>query len=117
MPNAPSSGSYATNVSTYTLEYSREDTQSFLDSMFATQTRGYAGDANSLTTVDSQYGVCLACGLVERRRQAAGLARSSACETCFSRYCYDAGPTSTSMLAQLRTKGDAVYSQDSIMHP
>lgn len=117
LPNAPSGGSYNTNVSTYTLEYSREDTTSFLESMYTTMTRGYAGNANDLSARDQQYGTCLACGMVERRRQAAGLARSQACETCFSRYCYDAGPFSMSMLAEFKQEHNVVYNQDDILHP
>lgn len=97
IPNRPAASGYQTNVSTYTLEYSRKDTQSFLDSIFKTQTLGY--NAAGSGQADSQYGVCLACAIVERRRQKAGLARTQQCDTCMSRYCYDAGPSNRSSVA------------------
>ena len=88
LPNSPLNGSYLTNVSTYTLGYSRADTQSFLNSMWTTQTRGYPESGQA---ADSNWGACFACGLVERRRQYQNMTRSSTCETCLTRYCYNAG--------------------------
>jgi lysophospholipase len=117
LPNSPLGevGGYYTNVSTYTLEYSREDTQSFLNSMWGAQTRGYPQNG---AATDDQFKTCLSCGLLERRRQAAGLSRSSACEQCFSRYCYDAAPADGgSMAAAFAAIPNAVYNQDDIMHP
>lgn len=90
MANAPSGSAYSTNTTTFTLEYSREDTQSFLNSVYDVTTRGFM---NSSMASDDQWGTCLACGLVERRRQAANISRSAACETCFDRYCWDAADT------------------------
>ena len=117
LPNSPLGevGGYYTNVSTYTLEYSRDDTQSFLNSMWGAQTRGYPQNGAS---TDDQYKTCLACGLLERRRQAAGLSRSDTCEQCFSRYCYDAGPSDGgSMAVAFAAMPNAIYNQDDVMHP
>lgn len=90
LPNAPSGTGYSTNTSTYKLDYSREDTGKFLESMWTTVTRGYH---NSTSSSDDQWGACFACGIVERKRQAQNLSRSAVCEQCFDRYCYDAGPS------------------------
>lgn len=122
MPNRPNTGGYLTNVSTYTLEYSREDTQSFLDSMFTTMTRG---NPQSGQDRDPDWGACLACGLVERKRQARGMSRSATCTSCFNRYCYDSGPADTdagtSTLSMLKTVSDslrlhrhAIYAYDAL---
>lgn len=86
LPNSPLNGSYLTNASTYKLDYSRADTQSFLNSMWTTQTRGYPQSGQAQ---DSDWGTCLACSIVERRRQSQNMTRSSTCETCFTMYCYD----------------------------
>lgn len=100
IPNRPQASGYQTNVSTYTLEYSRSDAQSFLNSMYNTQILGY--NTSSLNSRDSQYGVCMACALVERRRQAANITRTSQCNACMQQYCYDAAPSnSTSSLTAL----------------
>lgn len=86
LPNAPSGGSYSTNVSTYTLEYSREDTQLFLNSMYDITTRGMT---NSTSSRDEQWPACLACALVDRRRAAANISRTDICNQCMTRYCWD----------------------------
>ncbi|KAK9899955.1 hypothetical protein P389DRAFT_156803 [Cystobasidium minutum MCA 4210] len=105
LPNAPSGGSYNTNVSTYTLEYSREDTGLFLEAMYNVTTRGLS---NSTSPRDEQWGACLACAIVERRRQYQNISRSSVCETCFTRYCWDGADTS-GMGANAAENPDEVY--------
>jgi lysophospholipase len=90
LPNAPvGNGGYQTNTTTFQLEYSREETQNFMNSIWETMSRGYPEQGQA---TDPNYKACLACGIVERRRQAANLTRTQTCEQCFDRYCYNAGP-------------------------
>ena len=86
LPNSPLDGSYLTNTSTYKLDYSRDDTQSFLNSVWTVMIRGLpeSGQAQK-----SEWGTCLACGVLERRRQHQKMTQSSACESCFRKYCFD----------------------------
>lgn len=108
LPNAPSGGTYNTNVSTYTLEYSREDTGLFLESMYNVTTRGIS---NATSPRDEQWGACLACAVVERRRQYQNISRSGICESCFDRYCWDAADTS-GMGANAAQNPNEVYTDD-----
>lgn len=105
LPNAPSGGSYDTNSSTYKLEYSREETQQFLDAMFNVTTRGIS---NSTSPRDEQWPACFACAIVERRRQFQNISRSTVCEGCFDRYCWDGADTS-GLGANAASNPDEVY--------
>jgi lysophospholipase len=85
LPNSPlPSGGYSTNTTTLTLEYSIEDTAAFLAQASENTFKGYqeAGQQR-----DSSWPDCLACGLLERKRQMAGVARTTTCQICFDRYC------------------------------
>lgn len=52
------------------------------------------GISNSTNPRDEQWSACFACAIVERKRQAQNISRSSICEGCFDRYCWDAADTS-----------------------
>ncbi|GAA5876162.1 hypothetical protein JCM16303_007041 [Sporobolomyces ruberrimus] len=92
LPNAPApvSNPYLTNTSTFTLSYSYNEVEAFLDSANANAKKGFP-NPNTPTTPDSEFSLCLKCATVDRARQRAGLARSSACESCFARYCWSDG--------------------------
>lgn len=90
MPNRPSGGKYNTNTSTWTLEYSPDETIDFLDAMFDATTNGMPlGKAQK----DKEWPACLACAIVERKRQYRGMDRSDICEECFGRYCWNGADT------------------------
>lgn len=116
LPNAPvGNGGYQTNTTTFQLEYSREETQNFMNSIWETMSRGYPEQGQA---TDPNYKACLACGIVERRRQAANLTRTQTCEQCFDRYCYNAGPADGgAMSAALHSAPDTVYENDALLHP
>lgn len=59
--------------------------------MYTVTTRGIS---NSTSPRDEQWPACFACAIVERRRQYQNISRSSICEGCFDRYCWDAADTS-----------------------
>ncbi len=79
---------YQTNVSTYQLEYSDEDSSAFLDAAHANALKGFTNSSDSDTQIDSQWPQCLKCAVVDRLRQRQNISRSAECETCFSRYCW-----------------------------
>ena len=83
LPNAPPlSGTAATNTSTFKLQYSDQEASTFLDQANNVAARGMPVNGQA----DSQWPTCLACALSERQRQRQGLAQSSQCASCFSRY-------------------------------
>jgi lysophospholipase len=86
LPNAPTPGvtGYSTNTTTLTLEYSIEEASAFLA---VAQENVFKGNQPDGQNRDSSWPDCLACGLMERKRQSAGVARSSQCQTCLERYC------------------------------
>jgi hypothetical protein len=69
------------------------------------------GISNSTNPTDEQWGACLACAVVERRRQAVNLTRSSTCETCMTRYCWDAADTS-GVAANAANNPNQVFTDD-----
>lgn len=79
LPNAPVA-SYATNTSTFTLNYSAADQLSFLQAAQTNAIRGYTLDTNG---VDAEWPLALKCATVERARKRAGLSRSSECQILF----------------------------------
>ena len=42
---------------------------------------------------DEQWPACLACAVVERKRQYRNMERSGVCEECFERYCWNGADT------------------------
>ncbi|KAA1069190.1 Lysophospholipase 1 [Puccinia graminis f. sp. tritici] len=83
LPNSPSQTGYLTNTSTFKLQYSREDSSSFLQSVMESTTKPRIENK-----VDKDWSTCLSCGLIDRSRNRLGITRSTACEICFKRYCY-----------------------------
>lgn len=86
LPNAPApvSNPYLTNTSTFTLSYSYTEVEAFLDSANLNAKKGFPNPSDPLTA-DSEWPLCLKCATVERARERAGLNRTSACESCFTR--------------------------------
>lgn len=85
MPNAPSGddSDYDTNTSTFKLQYDVDEAAAFINTVQTNTFRGKA-DAGSK---DDQFPACLACAVMDRARESAGLDRSSQCEDCFKDYC------------------------------
>jgi lysophospholipase len=73
--------------------------------MYNVTTRGIS---NSTSPRDEQWSACLACAIVERRRQYQNISRSSICEGCFDRYCWDGADTS-GMGANAAANPDEVF--------
>lgn len=92
LPNAPApvDNPFLTNTSTFTLSYSYEEVEAFLDSANLNARKGFPNPSTP-TTPDSDFGLALKCATVDRARQRAGLERSSACQNLFNRYCWDDG--------------------------
>ncbi|KAF8497006.1 lysophospholipase, partial [Gautieria morchelliformis] len=62
--------------------YTPEEVRAFIDQAFDIATQGIDGDA-------SDWGTCLACGVVEKARARAGVPRLSVCSACLERYCWN----------------------------
>jgi len=92
LPNAPApvDNPFLTNTSTFTLSYSYQEVEAFLDSANANAKKGFASPSTP-NTPDSEFALALKCATIDRARQRAGLARSSACQQQFNRYCWDDG--------------------------
>lgn len=90
IPNAPSGGAFNSNTSTWDLEYTPMETIQFLDAVFNATTNGIPlGQSGK----DEQWPACLACAIVERKRQYRNMDRSDVCEQCFKRYCWNGADT------------------------
>ncbi|GAA5918798.1 hypothetical protein JCM1841_002740 [Sporobolomyces salmonicolor] len=89
LPNAPApvSDPFLTNTSTFTLNYSYDEVEAFLDSAHLNALKGFP-NASTPTTADPNWPLCLKCATIDRARERAGVNRSAACETCFDRYCW-----------------------------
>ncbi|GAA5896529.1 uncharacterized protein JCM6883_006934 [Sporobolomyces salmoneus] len=92
LPNAPApvSDPFLTNTSTFTLSYSYEEVEAFLDSANLNAKKGFP-NSDTPNTPDSEFALALKCATVDRARQRAGVERSSACQTAFNRYCWNDG--------------------------
>ncbi|GAA6063845.1 hypothetical protein JCM10212_003592 [Sporobolomyces blumeae] len=93
LPNAPApvSDPFLTNTSTFTLSYSYDESEAFLDSAHLNALKGFPTSSSDSTARDEEWPLCLKCATVDRARQRAGLNRSSACASCFTRYCWNDG--------------------------
>jgi len=81
-----------TNTTTSQTIYTNSQIQGMLDQTFDIVTQGFSGSGN--TTKDEQWPLCLACAIFEpARARASNVARAPACDTCFSRYCWDGNQT------------------------
>lgn len=84
MPNVPSEdGEYQTNTNTFKLQYDVDEATAFIENVQTNAFRGNADPGNR----DEDFPSCLACAVMERARQRAGLERSSQCSSCFDTYC------------------------------
>ncbi|KAG2142746.1 lysophospholipase [Suillus bovinus] len=75
-----------TNTSTTQTSYSSSEIQAMLNQTFVITTQGYPQNG---ATKDPDWPSCLACAVVDRARERAGVARSGICSTCMDRYCWD----------------------------
>lgn len=80
VPNAP----YVTfsNVSTLTLTYN----DSYRDALIE---NGYDAATQANGTVDSTWPMCVGCAILSRSFDRTGVTVPEACQTCFSKYCWD----------------------------
>lgn len=85
-------GVNTTNQPTAKLAYTAAEASAFLDTAYTIVNRGFPSAGN--ISSDPQFGICMACTVVERARGAAGVDRTPACEACFSRYCWNESETS-----------------------
>lgn len=110
IPNAPPSngGDPVTNTDSFKLKYTDKHVELFLEQAFGSATSGFIpGQLGA----DPEWPKCLQCAAVDRQRFKASvnggtvIPRSSQCETCFDRYCYDpANPPSADKLAVVGRK-------------
>ncbi|KAL8292734.1 hypothetical protein RQP46_001346 [Phenoliferia psychrophenolica] len=105
LPNSPTS-IFATNTSSYTLDYSDADQLSFLEAAQTNAIRGYTLDTNG---VDSLWPPALKCATVERARKRAGLSRSSECQILFDTYCYADGVVESAAATTTRQRRSYGY--------
>lgn len=86
LPSAPpptvTADTYLVNVSTFTLNYAKDDVVSFLDAAHA---NGMKGFQNGTTQQDSEWPLALKCAVVDRARSRAMIPRSAVCERLFTR--------------------------------
>ncbi|KAL7270413.1 Lysophospholipase 1 [Rhizina undulata] len=86
IPNAPYS--YLSNTSTLTLEYTDEARNSIIQNGYNVATMGNA-------TLDSTWPACVACAIIHRTQERAGVTQSTQCKECFDTYCWDGTLDST----------------------
>ncbi|WAQ83550.1 hypothetical protein PtA15_3A921 [Puccinia triticina] len=84
LPNSPTQSPPFTNYSTFKLQYSKEETSSFLTSVMESTTRPRISASRS----DADWPTCLSCALIDRARNRQGVLRSGPCANCFERYCF-----------------------------
>ncbi|KAF7980794.1 hypothetical protein HWV62_36869 [Athelia sp. TMB] len=99
LPNSPplTGAAPSSNFNTFKLSYTALETRTFLDQAHANTIGGFTPNSNS---PDADFGKCVQCAAVDRARfRQNTTARSSVCQACFVRYCYDpAHPPSVSAL-------------------
>ncbi|KAG2054996.1 lysophospholipase [Suillus hirtellus] len=81
-----------TNTSTSQTSYSSSEIQAMLSQTFVITTKGYPDNG---AMKDPDWPSCLACAVVDRARERAGVARSGICSTCMDRYCWDGDTLTT----------------------
>jgi len=84
LPNSPTSSPPLTNYSTFKLQYSKQETSSFLKSVMQSTIRPRV----PVNTDDADWPTCFSCALVDRARGRRNVARSAPCENCFKRFCF-----------------------------
>ncbi|KAF8189185.1 lysophospholipase [Mycena galopus ATCC 62051] len=79
-----------TNTTTQQMIFTPDEIQGMLAQSFDIATQGAIVEIDGRTVnEDPEWGACLACAVVDRVRERAGVARSGVCETCFTRYCWE----------------------------
>ncbi|KAJ7858807.1 lysophospholipase [Mycena olivaceomarginata] len=79
-----------TNTTTGQSIYTPDNIQGMLKQTFDIATQGAIVEIDGkLVDEDPEWGACLACAVVDRVRERAGVARGGVCETCFARYCWE----------------------------
>jgi len=84
LPNYDPTG--ITNVSTSVSSFTNDETVAILN---AADQIGHNGILSKDGTVDVTWATCMACAVVEGARGKTGVDRTSACDVCFKRYCWD----------------------------
>ncbi|KAG2073383.1 lysophospholipase [Suillus decipiens] len=79
-----------TNTSTSQTTYLSSEIQGMLSQTFVISTQGYPTDG---AMTDPYWPSCLACAVVDRARERAGIERSGICSSCMDRYCWDGSTT------------------------
>ncbi|EXJ53608.1 phospholipase A2 [Cladophialophora psammophila CBS 110553] len=87
LPNFPYS--YASNVSTFDLQYNNTERNAIVQNGFDVATM-----ANG--TIDSEWPVCVGCAILSRSLERTGVAVPVACQDCFVRYCWNGTINDTS---------------------
>ncbi|KAH8646546.1 lysophospholipase catalytic domain-containing protein [Tricladium varicosporioides] len=80
VPNAPYI--YRSNVSTFDPSYNNTERNAIIQNGFDVATMGNG-------TLDSQWPTCMACAVLSRSLTRTGTAVPAACQTCFTRYCWN----------------------------
>ncbi|KAF8189184.1 lysophospholipase [Mycena galopus ATCC 62051] len=79
-----------TNTTTLQTTYTPDEIQGMLTQTFDIATQGAIVEIDGQTVdEDPEWAACLACAVVDRVRERAGVVRSGVCETCFARYCWE----------------------------
>ncbi|KAL8283472.1 hypothetical protein RQP46_005575 [Phenoliferia psychrophenolica] len=102
LPNADPTGK--TNTTTAQLDYNITQQNAFLDATVSLTGRGMPSTNGS---ADAEWSTCLACAMVERTRGRNGVSRTSACESCFGRYCWSGSLAVNGTTATGGTNGTA----------
>lgn len=89
MPN--SRYNYNANMSTYKMNYERNEMDGLVRNGFSVSTRG-----NFLA--DSQWNKCVGCAIIRREQERRGIEQSDECKQCFSNYCWTGGIKDTPAL-------------------
>ncbi|KAA1068723.1 Lysophospholipase 1 [Puccinia graminis f. sp. tritici] len=84
LPNSPTHSPPFTNYSTFKIQYSKEETSSFLKSVMESTSKPRIPTRNG----DADWPTCLSCALIDRARNRQGVPRSRPCQNCFQRYCF-----------------------------
>ncbi|KAL4790106.1 lysophospholipase catalytic domain-containing protein [Aspergillus venezuelensis] len=86
LPNAPYT--YDSNFSTFKLTYSDEERDAVISNGYNVVTRGNG-------TLDSSWGSCVACAILQRSAHRTNTSLPAICTTCFEEYCWDGTMNST----------------------
>ena len=101
IPNADPGN--VTNIVTSTLQLPVANQTRIFDRSYLLASRGHVNATNdNLSGFDEHWGMCVACAAVERTRVRQGVRREAACEQCFARYCFTAGPSESGHLGSWR---------------